>query len=163
MLKNSRKRSWLFLFSAVVLYALIAIALYFADWLPTPYKAQVASGLGISERFLSFLSIAFTGIALSLGAGFASLSFISTLLGIIDRLAKVLDSVVKEFSRGVTPNNSELSALREEIKTFVVSELKGAEDRLRSEWRFVVGLIAVIVLGIVPILFAVLAFLTPKN
>jgi len=178
MVKAKRKYLQVILLLVGGSYLLVGIAL---PWLPAPKRAAMASAFGVGERLLPILAVVFTGIGFALVLAIVSLSFIQDLVQTLDSMTRIIGRLVNFLSRskaiidalvesaattqekpekGLTQLvrlSSDLGTYSNELEASVASKVKESEERLRSEWRFVVALIAAIVLGVVPMLFAVLA------
>lgn len=155
--------------------------------LPGYTSIKLTRILGVSEPLSKVLGVIFGGVALALLAGRGSMALfklgqeirdreIDVLFASVSIITEAIDrqqDVVEESTRALLREGSQeresllgmlhdfgskLDTLRGELVT-TKSEIKDAEARLRGEWRFVVGLIAAILLGVIPIVLGMVSLL----
>lgn len=155
--------------------------------LPGNTSVKLARTFGVGEPLLKILGVLFGGVALALFEGLAARALqklgaevrhrevdaifdaLSGVMEAIDRHESIMQQsagapakegrLEEESALAVFQNfRSELDTICRELVT-TKSEIKDAEARLRGEWRFVVGLIVAILLGVVPIVLGIVALL----
>lgn len=155
--------------------------------LPGYTSVKLARTFGVSEILIKFLGVLFGGVALALLTGRGSMAVfklgeeirdreIDAIFAVLSSLTEAIDrreDIMQHSTRALAREDSlegksasamfhnfrsELDTIRRELVT-TKSGIKDAEARLRGEWRFVVGLIAAILLGVIPIVLGAIALL----
>lgn len=152
----------------ILLTLAVGIAFTVARWLPDPVRPLLAKFTGVNEDLLHIIGPLYLGISfaftVALGA-FELTGDLTRLLGktiemdiwhweAVDRLLGLRKGAEAEQQGRMSAESSaeltsELTHLRGELESDLASKIKDVEARLRSEWRFVVGLIVVMLLAIV--------------
>jgi hypothetical protein len=171
-----RKRlTTLLLFAVPYLFSLplvlIGLALSFYSRLSQGLKHTVLLVLGVQESVLLPLAPAlavifvFMSVAMNVAwsaflSGFWAASTLRALSEAVRALSDVNTLIVNTMTRIVDivrpPSepgkaNADLAAITHELEQAASAMIREAEQRLRSEWRFVVGLISAVILGAVAI------------
>jgi len=127
---------------------------------PRWLQAVVLWSTGLQESVLlpltQTLAALYLGVAFAILFGFSALligiQMVAVLKGVLD-ISRTHADVVSDALRAGTVG-ADAVAIRREMEVALADKVRDAEERLRGEWRFVVGLITAALLGAVAIFSA---------
>ncbi len=166
--RNIRKLGF-FIYPLIGFFLLIGIVFFYSHWLPDSVKEQLTNATGLTDQFLYFFGMVFLTLSLLLYTGFhnlrvesATVRLIGGLSDIVGKNIKLIDRILgilekqtgAEEKKQVVEDKTELDSFRHNLEGIIRSNVKEAESRLRSEWRFVLGLIITILLAVITLFAA---------
>ncbi len=158
-----------FIYPLMLFFLLTGIVFFSSRWLPDSVKEQLTNATGVTDQFLYFFGIVLVTLSLLLYTAFHNLRVESETVRLIGGLTDVIGNNIKLIGRilgvlekhngakeekQVVEHKTELDSFRHDLEGIIRSNVKEAESRLRSEWRFVLGLIITILLAVITLFAA---------